>query len=204
MKVRAKETSRMTYSDEIWIIKGKEYELQDDEGDYIFKSEVDPEHGLSKSQLDEFFEIISDKPRICEILDVEVNELFELRTSGQNIPLESKYYITEDGRFMSENNYKSPTLGLETINGKLKIVKLPKYTDEQKEIFKALKTLGFEYILCDKFQNLWATTTKKEDDNINIWNKEVANNMGLNNFKDIFDFIKYEDEEPFEIPEVMR
>lgn len=150
--------------------------------------------------------VIQDKPKICEILGVDVNELFELRTSGQNIPLEFKYYITEDGQFIAENNFNSPNMGLETINGKFKIVKLPKYTDEQKEIFKALKTLGYNYIARDSdyivcaYEKKPVTKTKYywSSENIISFNLEtdkILNNPHLN-------FVNWEDEEPFEIPEV--
>ena len=146
------------------------------------------------------------RPRICEILGVEVNELFELRTSGQNIPLEFKYYITEDGRFMSENNYNSPTLGLNVINGKVKIVKLPKWTEEQKEIFKALKTLGYNYIARDSDYSIYAFEKKPVTKLKYYWSSEgiVSFELGTDKImnKSLLNFIKWEDKEPFEIPEV--
>lgn len=151
--------------------------------------------------------IIPDKPKICEILGVEVNEEFGLKTSYGSILIDSKYYISEDGCFMSKNNnYNSPSLGLDTINGKFKIVKLPKWTDGQKEIFKALKTLGYNYMVRDSDYSIYAFEKKPTKKLKYYWSSEGIVSFELETDKIMnkphLNFINWEDEEPFEIPEV--
>ena len=107
---------------------------------------------------------------------------------------------------MSENNFNSPNMGLETINGKFKIVKLPKYTDEQKEIFKALKTLGYNYIARDSDYTIYVFEKKPTKKLKYYWSSENIISFNLETDKILNDphlnFINWEDKEPFEIPEV--
>lgn len=147
--------------------------------------------------------IVPVKPKICEILWVDINEEFEIRTTNGNKPLAFRYYINEYGQFFNADGFNSPSVGMDTINGKFKIVKIPKYTEEQKEVFKALKVLGYKYITRDKIfgnDDLNAYSDKPNKSS-NYW---IANDetkvAELNH--NLFEFIKWEDEEPFEIPEV--
>ena len=146
------------------------------------------------------------KPRLCEILGVDVNEEFILKTEYGEIPIDCKYHISEDGCFLSENNFNSPNMGLETINGKFKIVKLPKYTDEQKEIFRALKTLGYNYIARDSDYSIYAFEKKPVKKLKYYWSSDDIVSFELETSKILnaphLNFIDWEDEEPFEIPEV--
>lgn len=147
------------------------------------------------------------KPRLCEILGVDVNEEFILKTTYGEIPIDCKYHISEDGCFMSENNFNSPNMGLETINGKFKIVKLPKYTNEQREIFKALKILGYNYIARDQNYSIFAFEKKPIEKFKPCWRANGGGSIiGLETDKILkaphLNFINWEDEEPFKIPEV--
>lgn len=149
--------------------------------------------------------IIPDKPKICEILGVETNELFKLKTAGGDIPLPFEYYITDDGSFLNENDFNSPSICVDTINGKFKVVKIPKYTDEQKEAFKALKTLGFNYIARDEEGCILSYESKPHKANYDtFWTcmPEHKDYKSCEIINDIFPFIKWKDKEPFEIPEV--
>lgn len=149
--------------------------------------------------------IVPVKPKICEILGVDTNEEFEIRTTNGNKPLAFRYYINEYGQFFNADEFNSPSVGMDTINGKFKIVKIPKYTDEQKEIFKALKVLGYNYIARDSGDVAFSYETKPEKHQYD-WqsNNEVC--MALETSKILnaphLNFIQWEDEQPFEIPEV--
>lgn len=78
------------------------------------------------------------------------------------------------------------------------------YTDKQKEVFKALKTLGFNWIARDKgCDDLYAYSENpwiNDDYDSDTWlNTEDGRCASLDN--NLFDFIKCGDE-PFKIPEV--
>ena len=80
---------------------------------------------------------------------------------------------------------------------------LQEFTDRQKEIFKALKTLGFKYIVRDSDYTIYAYESKpkkykcdwqhSDDVCIALETNKILNAPHLN-------FINWEDEEPFEIP----
>jgi len=74
----------------------------------------------------------------------------------------------------------------------------PEYTAEQKEAFKALKTLGFNYIAMNENEELMAYVFKPNK-NMHTWYVE-GNVADLDT--PYLDFIKWEDTEPFKIPEV--
>lgn len=206
MKYKAKETVNINNSDEIWIIKDKIYDIKDEGKTLVFKSEASDNNYLGVESLDEYFDKVEEKPRICEILGVEVGEKFLLRTAAGNMQLSSKYYINEFGKFLAaDNDFSSPVICLDTINGHFKIVKIPKYTEEQKEIFKALKTLGFNWIVRDSDNSIYAYESKpkkyeydwqsKDDVLIELSTSRILNASHLC-------FIEWENKEPFEIPEV--
>lgn len=204
MKFKAKETSKNKITNEIWIIKDKVYDLKEDafyNEEYIFKSEVSDHHHVPKKDLQKWFEAVEEvkKPRICEILGVEVDEEFKLSTGS--ILLDNTFYINDNGYLVNDKGSFTPSIGIDIINGNFIVFKLPKYTDEVKGIFKALKVLGFGWIARDinsGADSLYAFN-KKPFKSSNVWiNKDKMYN--LNN--SLFDFIKWEDKEPFEIPNI--
>jgi len=92
-------------------------------------------------------------------------------------------------------------LDLLNLNIRHLIWKRDEYTSEQKEVFKALKVLGFKYIARDSDNNLNAydsTLIKGE----NWWYSQDTNCQTCEFKSDTFDFIAWEDAEPFEIPEL--
>ena len=107
MKVRAKETKYMGNGD-IFIIKDKIYEIPEEEFDgwHFFKSEYTNLHRVYSGNIKDYFEIIPDKPRICEILGVELNKPFNIEGWVRN-PYKLKescstkgyYYITNNANF---------------------------------------------------------------------------------------------------------
>lgn len=208
MKVRAKETEYMDDGIEVWIIKDKIYDLsREAQNYYYFKSEFDDNHGVPKDQVEDYFVIISDKPRLCKVLGVELNKPFNIKgwvrnpyTLKESCSTKGYYYITNNANF--EIN-KADTMKL--IEHPELIEKIPEYTNEQKEIFKALKVLGYNYLVRDSDKTIYAYELKpkkykydwqsKDDAYIEIETNKILNQPHLN-------FINWEDEEPFEIPEV--
>lgn len=149
--------------------------------------------------------IIPDKPRICEILGVELNKPFNIKGWVRN-PYTLKEICNTTGYYYIANNAGfeiNKADIMELIEHPKLIEKIPEWTNEQKEIFKALKILGYRYITRDKAFN---------DDNLNAYSDKpnksynywIANDeikvAELNH--NLFPFIDWEDDEPFEIPEV--
>lgn len=84
------------------------------------------------------------------------------------------------------------------LNKRFLIWKRQEYTDMQKEIFKALKVLGFNWIARDDNRNMLMAYDEKPIKTGGYWDVnlgEYACDIAYD-----FDFIKWEDEEPFEIP----
>jgi hypothetical protein len=77
-----------------------------------------------------------------------------------------------------------------------------KLTQEQIKILKALKTLGFNWIARDKDNDLYAYNTKPKK-LIYIWD-EGSSVTSLNYLTVRFDFIKWEDEEPINIDDLLN
>ena len=94
-----------------------------------------------------------------------------------------------------QNNFTHSFMKLNVRNS---IWKREEYTAEQKEVFKALKVLGFNYIARDKGGELWTCVGKpmKQD---RVWSVFGAS-LPINRLESKIDFIKWEDKEPFEIP----
>ena len=76
-----------------------------------------------------------------------------------------------------------------------------KLTDKEVEILKALKTLGFNWIARNKSDYLYAYSTRPKK-LIYHWN-EGTSEISLNHLVE-FDFIKWEDEEPTNIDDLLK
>lgn len=74
-------------------------------------------------------------------------------------------------------------------------------TQEQIKILKALKTLGFNYIARDKDYDLYAHMNKPHKDNIE-WNND-SSLMPLDFLTVGFEFIKWSDDEPTKIDDLL-
>lgn len=74
-------------------------------------------------------------------------------------------------------------------------------TKEQIKILKALKTLGFNYIARDKDYDLYAHMNKPHKDNIE-WNND-SSLMPLDFLTVGFDFIKWSDDDPTKIDDLL-
>ena len=89
------------------------------------------------------------------------------------------------------------------LKRRFSIWKRQEYTEEQKEIFMALKVLEFNYIARDSksITSSLCAYAKKPTKGDKIWLCNLSNRIiSITTKDDIFDFLKWEDEEPFEIP----
>jgi hypothetical protein len=81
--------------------------------------------------------------------------------------------------------------------------KRQEYTDRQKEIFRALKTLGFNWIAEDEGGCIFVYENKPTKDlEFDIWDDKSGTHLEIyiDRIMNHLDFVKWEDEEPFEIP----
>ena len=86
------------------------------------------------------------------------------------------------------------------LNKRFLIWKRQEYSVEQKEIFKALKVLGFGWIARDDIDNALFAYDEKPIKKGGYW---IAGTDGsICDIDRKLDFIKWEDEEPFGIPEL--
>jgi|SRR5665647_895834 len=91
------------------------------------------------------------------------------------------------------------------LNERNSIWKREEYTTKQKEIFKALKTLGYKYTAMDSNgggQYLYAYIKKPVKGKC-IWVNLDYNQIRITHLKEQFNFVKWKDVEPFEIPTLL-
>lgn len=81
-----------------------------------------------------------DKPRICEVLGVEVGERFDVKS--EIVSLYTDAYISEDGIARTKTITPIDSMRLcEIINGELKIIHKLRWTQQEVEEAKAVKIL---------------------------------------------------------------
>ncbi len=116
--------------------------------------------------------------------------------------IDSDYDIIEVYEVEYNIAFNSNVLDLEE---RYSIWKRQEYTSEQKEIFKALKILGYKYIARDSDCSIYTFESIPEKC-IGNWHSIDDNCVGLETDKILktphLNFINWEDEEPFEIPVV--
>jgi len=125
---------------------------------------------------------------MCETGDNEIDRSFDIM----------EVYTIDNTPDAFQGNFMN-------LDRKYSIWKRQEYTDQQKEIFKALKTLGYNYIARDQDYTIYAYELKPEKSKYNWYSNdaiciELETNKILN--APHLNFINWEDEEPFEIPEV--
>ena len=85
----------------------------------------------------ESLEANMDKPRICEVLGVEVGERFDVKS--EIVSLYTDAYISEDGIARTKTITPIDSMRLcEIINGELKIIRKPRWTEQEVEDAKTL------------------------------------------------------------------
>lgn len=88
----------------------------------------------------ESLEANMDKPRICEVLGVEVGERFDVKS--EIVSLYTDAYISEDGIARTKTITPIDSMRLcEIINGELKIIRKPRWTEQEVERAKAIKLI---------------------------------------------------------------
>ena len=122
------------------------------------------------------------------------DELINAFGYSNNYNVMEVYQINEKPKSLLQCN----TLNLDN---KYLIWKRQEFTDKQKEIFKALKVLGFNWMARDKDNPVIAFDIKPERHSF-AWYSAKCKQAELftNSMQETFDFIKWEDAEPFEIP----
>lgn len=74
-----------------------------------------------------------DKPRIAQVLGVEVGERFSIS------PVEKQLYVSESGNIIDDNRYLFAQLFVDAINHPDRIIRKPKPEQEEKKLDKPLK-----------------------------------------------------------------
>lgn len=78
-----------------------------------------------------------DKPRICEVLGVEVGEIISV-----NFPVgEFAFSIGSDGQAIGENGQEFGAILTEAINHPDRIIRKPRWTEQEVERAKAIRLL---------------------------------------------------------------
>jgi len=117
---------------------------------------------------------------------------------NSNYDIVEVFQITWDANSLLSDSFLN-------LDERFSIWKREEYTDEQKEIFKALKTLGFNWIVRDSDYTIYAYESKPEKYKYD-WqsHNETCMEIGSNKILNAphLNFINWEDEEPFEIPEL--
>ena len=89
-----------------------------------------------------------DKPRICEVLGVEIGEEFRLDAGGP-------YHITKNGAFLDTfGNYPNASILCDLMEHPDRIIRKPRFTEQEVEDAKAIKRMfgddNFTHIFKDE------------------------------------------------------
>lgn len=136
--------------------------------------------------------------KIFDMLGVELNERFKLDNSKYCYT----YYIDENLIVrIDKTNNPSICNVLDIIREDIKIIKIPKYefTKEEKKILRCFKQIGYNYIARDEDGEL-ALYSNKPYKKTTMWNYHDGEYIDLR--IKMFESIKWEDSEPFEIPDI--
>ena len=105
-----------------------------------------------------------DKPRICEVLGVEIGEEFRLDVGGP-------YHITKNGAFLDTfGNYPNASILCDLMEHPDRIIRKPRFTEQEVERAKAIKVLWPETNAI-KNDGAWTILLAVEDDT--IWQRET-------------------------------
>lgn len=105
------------------------------ENDNTLTKEANIDHFREVTKMME--EANMDKPRICEVLGVEVGEIISV-----NFPVgEFAFSIGSDGQAIGENGQEFGAILTEAINHPDRIIRKPRWTEQEVERAKAIKVL---------------------------------------------------------------
>jgi hypothetical protein len=182
-------------------LKGKVVEIEDvDRGSYYIKDNL---HCWTDEMFSGLVEPRNLMPLIAKKLGVEIGEEFKV----SNKP--DVYKFTEYSLIGIYDNkiYNPFSILYELIIGKEKIIKLPKkpiLTEDEKVILRNIPK-KYKYIARDECGELYAYENKPKKEGyrwIIVGSDWVLNN--LNMFQHLFQFIKWEDEESYNIEELLK
>jgi len=145
-------------------------------------------------------------PQIAKMLGVEIGEEFMVGGTNYKIDVDKgilvKDYITKKYRELeiqyTDNIYAQLILGKYTIQ---KLPKKPKLTEAEKIILENLPK-EHKWIARDKNGKIYTYTNKPKKIEI-VWSDNV-DCEGITIFNHLFQFIKWEDEEPYNIEELLK
>ena len=90
------------------------------------------------------------KPRICEVLGVEVGEEFLTASTFRMM-----YHITEAGAFLdSAGNYPNAHVVCDLISNPDHIIRKPRFTEQEVEVAKAIKLLFPDVVKVCRFSGV--------------------------------------------------
>ena len=176
-------------------LKGKVVEIEDLDSDSYFIKE--DKYYWTK----EMFSGLAEEPRnlmplIAKELGVEMGEEFKISNKPDVYKFREDVLIGTDG----VNIYNTSSTFFDLISGKEKIIKPPKLTEDEKAILRNIPK-QYKYIARDNSGALYVYENKPRKDDKNWWMYGL-NNLSL--FHHLFQFIKWENSEPYNIKELLE
>ena len=142
-------------------------------------------------------------PLIAKELGVEIGERFKISKNSDVFEFTKDKLIGID----SDEVYNALSIFFELITGKKKIIKLPQkplLTEDEKAILRNMPK-KYKYIARDYYGALYIYEKKPKKCG-HVWFR-VGSDYSLNNlslFQRLFQFIKWEDKEPYKIKELLK
>jgi len=139
------------------------------------------------------------KPRICEILGVEVGQLFKIKGLKSNV----KWRVTNEGSIKAENEVLLGSVNLSKIINTPSLIEIiQEYTNEQWLIFESLKLCGVDYLFMEENGYMYISVNKPTKKPLGWFISGNWAEVGIHKeiYKYLKDLVSWEDEYPFEIP----
>ena len=131
--------------------------------------------------------------KVFDLLGVEPNEEFKICDTNSSLAYrfnENFLLEVKDEDDWNESTYQMADI----LRGKIKIIKLPTLTGADKNAVRYLRDGGMKYVVRDKDSLLWGFNDRPEKINNCDW---ASGGKRMYLFKELFQFVKWEDEEPF-------
>ena len=145
-------------------------------------------------------------PEIAKMLGVEIGEEFGVSSTAGRFYFNNKWLV-ENGTNINDNNTRLNAILSLLLNGSSKIEKLlkkPQLTDAERVILKNLPK-EYKWIARDKDDELSMFNHKPfKREYTESWGLSSGVSLSLEAFKHLFQFIKWEDEEPYNIEELLK
>lgn len=139
---------------------------------------------------------MNDKVRkVFDLLGVELNEEFKIKGFNGDYLIDGKLKVMHRNSRMDNWRMSLYTI-VDFLEGKVKIIKLPALTEADKNAVRYLRDGGMKYVARDGNGLLYAYESKPLKTGCG-WRLENENIAPCRVFKNLFQFVKWEDEEPF-------